>query len=80
MPNLSLLRQHSPLADPVAQRQILAEAGQAGIPEFAPTGPQLARVVVHEDDTWRARGGGRQIQRMRKGELVRIPERFRGTF
>lgn len=35
MPNLSLLRQHSPLADPVAQRQILADAGEAGIPEFA---------------------------------------------
>ena len=52
----------------------------AGIAEFAPTAQQLQRVVVHEDDTWRARGGGRQIQRMRKAELVRIPERFRGTF
>lgn len=52
----------------------------AGIPEFAPTPQQLKRVVVHEDDTWRARGGGRQVQRMRKGELVRIPERFAGTF
>lgn len=37
MPNLSLLRQHSPLADPAAQRQILADAGQTGIPEFAQT-------------------------------------------
>jgi hypothetical protein len=52
----------------------------AGIPEFEPTTHQLRRVVVQEDDTWRARGGGRQIQRMRKGELVRIPDRFRGTF
>ena len=52
----------------------------AGVAEFAPTAPQLRRVVVQEDDTWRARGGGRQIQRMRKADLVRIPERFRGTF
>ncbi len=52
----------------------------AAIPEFAPTAPQLSRVVVQEEDTWRARGGGRQIQRMRKAELVRVPERFRGTF
>ena len=52
----------------------------ARIPEFAPTAQELARVVVREDDTWRARGGGRQIQRMRKAELVRIPDRFRGTF
>ncbi len=52
----------------------------AGIPELAPTAAQLSRVVVQEDDTWRARGGGRQLQRMRKGELVRIPERFKGTF
>ena len=51
-----------------------------GIPEFAPTAPQLRRVVVQEDDTWRARGGGRQIQRMRKADLVRIPKRFKGTF
>ena len=52
----------------------------AAIPEFAPTTHQLRRVVVQEDDTWRARGGGRQLQRMRKADLVRIPERFRGTF
>ena len=52
----------------------------AAVPEFAPTAQQLRRVVVHEEDTWRARGGGRQLQRMRQGELVRIPERFRGTF
>jgi hypothetical protein len=57
-----------------------AEDPYAAIPTFAPTAGQLQRVVVREDDTWRARGGGRQIQRMRKGELVRIPERFRGTF
>ena len=54
----------------------------AGIPEFEPTVGQLRRVVVHEEEThtWRARGGGRQMQRMRNAELVRIPERFRGTF
>ncbi len=37
MPTLSLLRQHSPLAEPAAQRQILADAGQTGIPDFAAT-------------------------------------------
>lgn len=35
MPPLSLLRQHSPLAEPSRQRQILADAGQTGIPDFA---------------------------------------------
>ena len=52
----------------------------AALPEFAPTSEQLGKVVVEEGDTWRARGGGRQVQWMRKGDLVRIPERFRGTF
>jgi hypothetical protein len=52
----------------------------AGIAEFAPTAEQLRRIVVKEEDTWRARGGGRQLQRMKTAELVRIPERFKGTF
>jgi hypothetical protein len=52
----------------------------AGIAEFAPTADQLRRIVVKEEDTWRARGGGRQLQRMKTAELVRIPERFKGTF
>ena len=40
----------------------------------------LRETVVNEGDVWRARGKGRQIAYMRKGELVRIPERFKGTF
>jgi hypothetical protein len=57
-----------------------AEDPYAGIPEFVPTTHQLQKAVVHEGDTWRARGNGRQVQNMRKGPLVRIPKRFRGTF